>query len=41
MVTRNDKRDVFRVTEPYSLDVNIRKMGSDPSLSRMVKIKCE
>jgi len=41
MVSRSDKRDVFRVTEPYSRGVNIIKMGSDRSLSRMIKIKCE
>ena len=41
MVTRSDKRYVFRVTEPYSRDVNIRNMGSDRSLSRMINVKCE
>jgi hypothetical protein len=41
MVTRSGNRDVFRVTEPYSRDVDIRKMGSDRSLSIMIKIQCE
>jgi hypothetical protein len=41
MVSRSDKRDVFRVTQPYSRGVNIIKMGSDRSLIRMIKIKCE
>jgi hypothetical protein len=41
MVSRSDKREVFRVTEPYLRGVNIRKIGSDMSVSRMLKIKCE